>query len=639
MRSLRAGFVFLWLSVPVTGLASELQEPPSLSALVESGALPRLGARLPRSPAIDSLEREWQAPGQYGGSLNLLMAKTRDLRQMVIYGYARLVGYTPEFELVPDLLERFDVEDGRIFTFHLRPGHRWSDGQPFTAEDFRYWWEDVANHDDLFPAGPPIDLIVEGEAPRFEIIDEKTVRYSWSRPNPTFLDSLANARPLYLYAPAHYLKDFHPRYTDAKALDEKVKAAKQRSWASLHNNLGNLYKNLNPSLPSLQPWVNTTAPPSERFVFKRNPYYHRVDGQGQQLPYIDEVILNLSGSSIIPAKTGAGESDLQARYLRFDNYTFLKEAESRQDFDVKLWRTARGSHYALYPNLNVADPVYRELFRDANFRRALSLAINRHEINQVIYFGLAAEGNNTVLPESPLYRPQYKETWATFDIDRANRLLDDIGLEQRNDDDWRVLADGRPLEIIVESAGESTEETDLLELVRDSWRQIGIKLLTKPSQREVFRNRVFAGETQMAIAFGMENALPNPDMSPVELAPAKQEYLQWPKWGQYVQTKGRAGEAPDMKIGKELMQLYEAWGQSSDRAARERIWHRMLEIHADQVLTIGIINDVPQPVVMNRRLRNLPENGIYNWHPGAFFGIYRLDCLWFDNSAIDQTAE
>ena len=146
---------------------------------------------------------------------------------------------------------------------------------------------------------------------------------------------------------------------------------------------------------------------------------------------------------MIPAETGAGESDLQARYLRFDNYTFLKESEGRQAIEVNLWRTARGARLALYPNLNVKDEVYRDLFRDVRFRRALSLAVDREEINQVIFFGLAIETNNTVLPGSALFRPEYQTSWTEFDLDLANELLDEMGLEKRDDDGLRLLPDGR----------------------------------------------------------------------------------------------------------------------------------------------------------------------------------------------------
>lgn len=609
-------------------------EAPELAAQVQAGSLPPLAERLPKTPFVDAMDQPWQATGKYGGQLRLLMGKSRDLRQMTVYGYARLVGYNADLELVPDILERVEIEDNRVFTFHLRRGHKWSDGHPFTTADFRYWWDDVANNEELSPAGIPNDLLIDGDRPTFEVLDETRVRYTWSDPNPTLLHALAGARPLYLYAPAHYLKQFHTRYAGAAALEAMVAEKEVRNWAALHSRMDNAYKNNNPALPTLQPWVNTTKPPSERFVFKRNPYFHRVDPEGRQLPYIDEVVVYIAGSSIIPAKVGAGASDLQARYIRFDNYTFLKATEERQKQRVRLWKTARGARIALYPNLNVNDDAYRTLFRDVRFRRALSLAIHRHEINEVVFFGLAIEGNNTVLPSCPLFRKEYQLAWAEFDPDRANGLLDEIGLGERDDRGIRLFPDGRALEIIVESAGESTEETDVLELIADSWADIGVKLHTKPSQREVFRNRIFAGDTQMSIWTGLENALPNPDMSPVELAPMKQDYLQWPKWGQYVQTKGLSGEAIDMPEAQELSELYHAWERATERIEREKIWHRMLQIHADQIFTIGVVAGVPQPVVINELLRNLPETGLYNWDPGAFFGIYHPDSLWFDTDGV-----
>lgn len=596
---------------------------------VAAGTLPPLAERLPETPSLDALDRAWQSPGRYGGRLRMMMAKVRDLRQMTVYGYARLVGYTPDLTLEPDLLLKVENQEDRVFTLHLRPGHRWSDGAPFTSADFRYWWEDVANNKELSPTGPPVALVVKGELPTVTYPDATTVRYAWSNPNPQFLHDLARARPLYLYRPAHYLKGFHIAYSDPEVLQKKADKARLRNWAALHNRYDNLFRNDNPDLPTLQPWVNSTKPPSERFVFKRNPFFHRVDPQGRQLPYIDKVVVQMASSGLVPPKTGSGDTDLQARYLRFDNYTFLKEAEKKGQIAVDLWRTARGARLALYLNLNVKDPIYRQLFQDVRVRRALSLAIDRFEINQVVFYGLASEGNNTVLADSPLFRPEYQTTWAQHDIDAANALLDEVGLNRTEDDDYRLLDGGRTFEIIVETAGESTEESDVLQLIRDSWRKIGVALYTKPSQREVFRNRIYSGETQAAIWTGLENALPDASMSPDELAPTRQSNLQWPRWGQYVETKGQAGVAPDLPVAQELMSLYEDWRETSDLRERAEIWHRMLSIHADNVLSIGLIANVPQPVVFNPKLRNLPKQGLYNWHPGSFFGIYRPDSFWF----------
>jgi peptide/nickel transport system substrate-binding protein len=618
--------------IPLPGQAAgqALIETPMLEPQVKQGVLPPVAERLPVSPAIAEATWPGWRPGKQGGDLNILMSRPKDVRLMVVYGYARLVAYSPDYRLKADILEKYSVENGRRFTFYLRPGHRWSDGAPFTADDFRYFWEDIANNPAVSPLGPPSALLVDGEAPVFEVLGEYTIRYSWTQPNPDFLAALAAARPLYIYRPAHYLKRFHHRYTAPRELRKRVRKSGRRNWAALHNRRDNQYRNDNPELPTLQPWIARTRLPAQRFIFDRNPYYHRIDAAGRQLPYLDRVIMNIAAPGIIPGKTGSGESDLQGRYIQFRDYTFLKQAEKRNGYKVRLWRTAKGSHFTLFPNMNARDPVWRKLFRDVRFRRALSLAVDRHEINQVIYFGLTREGNNTVLRESPLFRPKLLTAWAYFDLKTANALLDDIGLTKRNGDGRRLLPDGRPMEIVVETSGEDTQQTDLLQLIHDSWLTIGIKIHTRPSQREVFRNRIFAGETLISVWSGYENGLPTPDMSPAELAPTSQQQLQWPQWGQYFQSGGRVGEAPALPAAQELLSLYKGWRRATTTAARKDIWQRMLTINADRVFTIGVISSVPQPIIIAKNLRNVPEKGIYNWNPGAHFGVYRPDSFWLE---------
>lgn len=616
----------LMLAAPASGAPDE---SPMLAELVKAGKLPPLKERLPEHPRVV----EVPSIGQYGGDLRILMARAKDTRMMTVYGYARLVAYDQHYNLVPDILESFDVVDGRIFTFHLRKGHKWSDGQPFTTEDFRYWWEDVANNVELAPLGPPIYMKVDGELPKVEIIDAQTVRYTWSKPNPAFLPALAGASPAYIYRPAHYLKQFHERYANKEELEKAVKERRMRSWAALHNSLDNMYDFDNPDLPTLQPWLNTVRPPEQQFIFVRNPYFHRVDPQGHQLPYIDRVLMNIADAKLIPAKTAAGDADLQARYLFMTHYPFLRESEKKNHYKTLLWKTGQGAKVALYPNLNVADPVWRKLFRDVRFRRALSLAIDRDDINQTIFFGLAKPAANTVLPESPLFRPGLETAWVDYDPDRANKLLDELGLDKRDSDGVRLLPDGRRLEIVIETAGEDSEQVDVLELLHDSWLDAGIKTYTRPSQREMFRNRIFAGETMMSVWAGVDNGIPTADMSPAEFVPTQQVQYQWPKWGQYYETGGSAGEPIDMAAPRELFDLYERWRVAQTTAERKTLWERILDINADQVFTIGIVCCTKQPVVVSDRLRNVPREGVYSWEPGAFFGIYLPDTFYFANAS------
>ena len=467
-------------SPPLAG-GLTFKEAPSLAERVSAGDLPPLAERLPERPLVVPLTDE-RSIGAYGGSLATLVARSKDTRLMTVFGYARLIGYDEDLALRPDILEKVEVDAERRFTLFIRKGHRWSDGHPFTTEDFRYYWEDVAQNTDLAPTGPPITMRVGDELATVEIIDEWTVRYSWSNPNPFFLPALAGARPLFIYRPAHYLKKFHAKYSASEEINADARKRGFRNWAELHNRLDNLYRFNNPDLPTLQPWMNTTAPPSRRFIGMRNPYFHRIDPEGNQLPYIDELILHVVAPALVPAKSVSGETDLQARGLNLMDYTLLKENEQRSGYTVKLWRTVRGSQLALYPNLNANNETWRVLLRDARFRRALSLAIDREEINFIIYFDFAIEGNNGVLPDSPLFDEGRFLAWAEYNPDLAEELLEELGMTEFNDDDIRLMPDGTPLEIIVETAGENTEEVDVLELIHDTWMKVGIKLYTKPSQ-------------------------------------------------------------------------------------------------------------------------------------------------------------
>ena len=628
MTALRAAALLaLALLVPVPGaVQAAAGEVPYWRERVAAGLLPPLAQRLPERPLTVA---DGRALGRHGGDWRMLIARSKDTRLLTVFGYARLVGYDARLEIVPDILESFQVEDGRIFTFQLRRGHRWSDGHPFTAEDFRYWWQDVANHPELSPSGPPRALLVDGAPPSFEVLDAHRLRYSWPAPNPDFLPALAAAAPLFLYRPAHYMKAFHIDYGDGDEIARLAERAGKPGWAALHNARDNMYRFDNPALPTLQPWRIVNEAPAQRFIAERNPYYHKVDAAGRQLPYIDRVTMDVVDSKLIPLKTWAGETDLQARGLSFADYTFLKEGEERGDYTVRLWPTARGSQYALYPNLNLRSGPLRALLRDVRFRRALSLAIDRHELNQVVYYGLGIEGQNTVLPSSPLYRERFRHAWADFDLARANRLLDRLGLLERDGRGVRLMADGQALEIVIETAGEGSEETDLLELVHDSWLKAGIKLYPRPLQREVLRNRVFAGETAMAIWFGKENGVAGAGMSPAEFAPASQQQLQWPRWGQFFETGGAAGEAIDMAGPARLMELYLAWRQSTNRAEKRAIWEEMLTLYADGVYSIGLVAGALQPVAVSNRLRNVPRQALFNWNPGAQLGIHRPEAFFF----------
>ena len=279
------------------GAGVTFQETPSLAGRVAEGKLPPVEDRVPKVPSVVFMNAKDKTPGRHGGDMRLIMGKGRDVRLMTIYGYARLVAYTTDLKLVADILERFEVKDGREFTLTLRPGHKWSDGHPFTAEDFRYYWQDMATNKKLSPLGPRKKLLVGEELPEFKVIDKRTVRYTWSRPNSFFLAGMAGAAPFFIYRPAHYMKRFHARYSDTAELKKMAEKERLMDWSVLHQSKDRMYTLDNPEMPTLQPWMNTTKPPSQRFVFVRNPFFHRVDAAGRQLGAAEQ----LSGLGAVDA--------------------------------------------------------------------------------------------------------------------------------------------------------------------------------------------------------------------------------------------------------------------------------------------------------------------------------------------------
>ena len=628
-RVLTTALVFGWMAAPAFAAdpVPALKETPMFADQVKSGVLPPVDKRVPEQPWVVKYFAGGEGPGQQGGQLNMLVASARDTRLMTIFSYTRLIVYDDKFKLKPDILESYEEKDGREFTFKLRAGHKWSDGQPFTTEDFRFFWEDVANNKDLSSGGPNVELLVDGKPPKVEIIDPLTIKYTWDKPNPYFIESQARAAPLFLYRPAHYLKKFHAKYTPEAEILKSAKGG-QQSWVAIYRRNDVMYANDNVELPSLNPWVSTTPSPAQRFVYMRNPYYHRIDEKGQQLPYVDRVIFTVAAANLVPAKAGLGEADLQPRYLNMRDYTFLQKSAQTSGVNVRLWEAGSGSQLALYPNLTTNDEEWRKLMRDVRFRRALSLAIDREELNQVVYIGLAKPSNNTIMPRSDLFKPEYATKWADYDPKLANKLLDEVGLTKKDSQGFRLLPDGRPATIVVEHSSEETEDNDALALIADNWKKIGIKMLTKPQTRDNFRLRTFSGEAVMTAFAGAVTAVPTVNTSPKEFAPTMLGGLQWSRWGMFVESKGKQGEKCDLESACKLLDYVKEWETGATPEERRKAWDKILASNADEVFSIGTVNGVRQPVVVGPKVRNVPKEGYYAWDPGGYIGLYQPDTFW-----------
>ncbi len=416
---------------------------------------------------------------------------------------------------------------------------------------------------------PPTDLLADGSPPRFEVIDPLTVRYSWDVPMPDFLPKLAAPAPLLLALPSAYMKQFHASYTDEATLAPLIEEQRVDDWADLHTKMSRQNRPENPDLPTLEPWRPRTAPPAEQFVFERNPYFHRVDERGNQLPYVDQVVLNVSSSEIITAKTATGESDLQAAGLSFSDYTLLKHSEELYPQNVALWRFTKGSAVALFPNLNCNDEVWRGLFRDVRVRRAMSVC---HRPGRDQQGDLLRAG-----PRECGYGPARKPAVQAGICERLGAIRPGPGQPAagRGRAGRKATCRGGgfcPMGvwpgIIVETAGESTLETDVLELIRDHFWQVGLPLYVRTSQRDIFRSRALAGDVLMGVWGGLDNGVPTADMSPSLLAPTSEDQLQWPMWGMHYMSAETQGKPPDLPEAQELVALLKDWRQTSTTQAR-----------------------------------------------------------------------
>jgi len=357
------------------------------SKSVRDGKLPPVDKRLPQQPLVVPLGEAGTQPGRpwrHAQTRLPALARIRGSHHLRLCAPRGVT--TAIIDYRAGHLESIDVQEGRSFTLRLRKGHRWSmasrSPRKTSATTGRTWRTTASSAP---PARRATCWSTRGAEVRGAERDDPALQLVEAQ--PAFPARMAGASPLFIFRPAHYLRQFHKKYS-AKVQKAEAEGTGKRRWSAVHNRMDNLYEGDNPDLPTLQPWHNTTRPPADRFVAVRNPYFIRVDERGRQLPYIDRFVLAIADAKLIPAKAGAGDADLQARDLNFNNYTFLKQARSRTAIARCCGGRGAGRIVALFPNLNVNDPVLRQLLRDARFRRALSLAIDRSLVNQVLYFGL-----------------------------------------------------------------------------------------------------------------------------------------------------------------------------------------------------------------------------------------------------------
>ena len=460
-------------------------EAPALKQLVASGKLPPVAQRISDEPmVIEPLEEI----GKYGGTLRrswLGPADSSGVQRMYWEPFTR---FDPKnMDILPQVPKRYEVSaDMSTYTFYLRKGMKWSDGQPFNADDVMFFYEDVMLNKELTPVVPTA-LLFEGKPVRVEKVDDYTVKLSFPKPYPFFLIAFTQNAGIELYAPKHYLKQFHPRYVPQEELNKKAKDAGFNTWVQYY--LDKSQHAHNPALPTVRAWNIKSAADSPIVVFDRNPYYWVVDTAGNQLPYIDNLSCSLSSNTEMVTMKGVnGEVDFQARHIQLKNYTLLKKNEERGGYRVALWSGDTTMPVIFFSQSYRGDAFMESLLHSDKFRKALSLAINRQEINEISFLGLGKIRQASLLSSDRYYDAEWESEYTAYEPAKAAAMLDEVGLK-KGPDGFRLRPDGARFDVLLEITDTGLFAADTVELVRKNWEAVGVKTNIKTMDRSVYTQR------------------------------------------------------------------------------------------------------------------------------------------------------
>jgi peptide/nickel transport system substrate-binding protein len=616
---------------------SKYQEAPMLAALVEQGQLPPVEDRLPEEPKVQPVYEEI---GKYGGTWRRGYKGVSDRwGPEKINGDYLLEWYQPEgggISVTPHAGLKYEQnEDATEFTWFLRKGTKWSDGEPMTTEDVRFWWEDMYMHEEI--AGQTVGgdrrLMAGGEKMEIQIVDDFTFKTIFVAPNPLIPLYVAagagnyhgQGGPTFL-APAHYYKKLHVDYASEAEIEAALEKYGVQSWVDLFAGGGQANLSfLNADVPTATAWHTVVPPPGDLIRAERNPYYFVVDEEGNQLPYMDNVTHRFFDSAeIFSLWLMSGEIDAQNRHVNPADYTLFVENEEKGGYRTLVWRQDSTLSY----RVNTAygeDPDMREMLNDQRFVQALSVAINREEINDLVFNGIMEPRQTSPVSGSPYFKEELENYYAQYDPDLANQLLDEMGLDQRNGDGFRLRPNGETLTLILTAADVSFPSgTDVHGLTKNYWEEVGIQVHVNIVERSLYEARKDANEVQIgAWNTGNSSMIPvAPDSYTGGTMPGEFE-LNWFNSDGVEGIKPLEG-SPFFEIWRLLR---EAQGEP-ETEKRDALFQEMIDMSVKNFIPgIGILGEPPALVIARNELRNVPNGLVMSGimrdfglaHPYQFF--------------------
>lgn len=616
-RALRiaSGVVFTGL-VAAMPAAHAYRQAPMLDKLVQEKKLEAVDARLPEKPeVIKPVERV----GQYGGTLRSAMRGNADYHAILRFvGNQSLSRWAPDFNsVVPNLAESWSIStDATEYVFKLRKGTRWSDGTPFTVEDVLFSMNDLVGNKQFF-SNPPDAFVVKDKLVEVTKLDDYTVKFKFAGPYVSFPEALA--APLGQY-PALYQKkycaQFHPKYNPR--VDDLVKEARATDWAALMRvkcgdiEVASRWGNV--ARPTLDPWIikEPYGGSATRVVLERNPYFWQVDPEGKQLPYIDRLQFSvISEVETIVLAAVNGQLDFQHRHIApVQNRPVLAENAAKGGYSLIYLQSLNANSVGMYLNQSTKKEKLRRLIRNKDFRIALSLGIDRKEVNDIVYMGQGQIWQTAPLKESKWYIEKFGTQYTQYDPKQANEILDRLGLNKRDSEGYRLYPDGGRVAIDTIVAIQLSQQVDAMELIRKQWAKIGIDLVLQVTERSLNFDRANANDYDMSVdaAPGGMDATQSPRPFMTVHSESRQS-LQWVKW--YL-SNGKQGEEPSASMKKRL-DLYEQWKAARTTAEADKLYREILQIAADEFEVLGVVRPPKDNAIRRTTLRNVYEHMPAGW--------------------------
>jgi len=591
---------------------ARFNEAPMLAKRVAAGELPPVADRLPKDPIV---VRPTNRVGTYGGRLygaSMAPETTSDLQIGQITGLFRFSNDLKQ--MYPEIATGYKFnEDFTVCTISLREGVRWSDGHPLTVDDILFYFEDWQYNADLFP-NPMSDWLVGGKKFGLEKIDAFTIRFAFPVPNPAFTLLHYSGGPAEPYKPAHYLKRYHLKYNPNVAAE--AAAAGFNSWQAyftyMAGGLNSHYGAMNPKLPCLSPWLQV-ANDSQRQLYERNPYYCKVDSAGNQLPYVDFMTVTyVNNPEVMNLKAISGEVSVAGLDIQLVNYPIIRKGESAGGYKTRLVYSERGADVAIAFNQVHPDPVLRKIFADVRFRQALSLGINREEINELVFLGQGTVRQATINESASFFKPEWAAHYARYDLKAGNALLDEIGLDKRNPEGVRLRSDGSPMSFQLEYLPQEGPKKETCELVVKHWLGLGIRVDAVARERAYLLQRL-GNQEQAATAWHVDRVLERPAYTyslSGKLGPGGNSIIRYAtQWQNWFQSGGKRGVEPPQEA-KDLYDAYRAWNQTAMGTPEyTEAGKRVFDLNQKTLYVIGVIGQSPQPVIVKTTVENVFKDG------------------------------